>query len=319
MALIAPVWTASAASRETNHFVREKLPCPWFIQSARPWELLKAVPPGWEGSIYPIPGTDLWFIRFSAEFNPEGGAYYRLGYRAFKISRERMKVRGWSPDFLESGDEVMDKVSSRSILLRMEKNTTKDPMHRVMENVATFGLTYGQFDQSALANAVKLGTSVKSGFELPEEESLKILLPRFLDSNGLGIAIELRSYSLLKDRTLTSSQRRATLVEGIGTALEIAQNYPELWDKPIIHTYADKKSLEMYGGLLDPAHGRPGDGVLNLGFRLVEGLVTPEKGIKAHATEWWPIWVSPKRLMQFLQEEHLFKPIHPKLDLDDLK
>ena len=66
------------------------------------------------------------------------------------------------------------------------------------------------------------------------EDSLEVTVPRFSDSSGDEIVVEFRAYA--KDEEAPEIILKTLRSDLVTLLFHVIQDYPELYDKPIIYT-----------------------------------------------------------------------------------
>ena len=213
------------------------------------------------------------------------------------IANQQYIRRGWSPEFLTGLEKTARDYKDRTIGYKIER----EPYGTAPQT--TIAMTYAKFTKAEIESGL-LGSLFKNGDELtaqdrvhilPEEEKLRRVLTRYYDSRGNGILLEFRTNSKVHDAPEVLSE--IMLVEEVRMALEAIEDYPELYDKPVVKSYGNKTSIRHLG---------------RLGFT-VETAITPlDKPIEmvdseGHTDLWWALEASPMRL-----EQNLFKLRHDR-------
>ncbi len=190
-------------------------------------------------------------------------AFYRLERVREVISsaNEHFKGRKWSEEFLAERFKVAEKYDGRSEYYSVRNEKTG-------QLVATLGATFAEYRERDLQNP--------GGLDLiPVEDTLKLpLLPRPVSTDGRGIILELRSYSIDHE---FHRDVYAPLIERMlaWVFLRVGRD-SHLYDKPIIYTYADETSLRLYG---------------MMGFERLS-----EEPVVHAGSNWWPMATSLKVL-----------------------
>ncbi len=173
-----------------------------------------------------------------------------------QAANEHFKRRGWSDEFLVERFKVAEKFDAQSEYYLIRKKDTQ-------EIVATIGITIAEYSQGKVEQMI------------PVEDTLKVFpLARPLDSSGHGFIAELRTYSI--DRAFHFEAYPELLSIFFEHFYQRLQDYPELYKKPILYTYADETSLKMYG---------------MMGFKKIS-----ETPIVHEKSNWWVMATSPQTL-----------------------
>ena len=188
--------------------------------------------------------------------------------------------RGWSDEFLSERFDLAERVEDRSQYFFLKK-----PSLGNSDNViSTLGLTWASYDQFEMPQAEVSVDHQPHHEYLPGEHSLEsVPFPRPLTRDGKGIIMELRTWSIDKDR-LSPSERveafDALISDLIVAVFKRALAYPDLYDKPILYLYADEVSLKLYR---------------MMGFENLS-----QHSISHGGSNWWLMAISPKKLELFV-------------------
>ncbi len=185
-------------------------------------------------------------------------------------ANERFKIRGWSEGFLKERFKVAEKYDSQSEYYYIRPKNRKKP-------IATIGITIAEY------------TEAETKEMIPVEETLKVFpLPRPLDSKKRGFIAELRTYSI--ERAFHSEAYPKLLSLFFENFFTRLQEYPELYDEPILYTYADETSLRLYG---------------MMGFTKLSENSTSHEG-----SNWWVMVTTPRILESSIKRVPAVDTIH---------
>lgn len=201
--------------------------------------------------------------------------------RVIQAANREFERRGWSPQFLEERYTLARRYETQSEYIYLTDN--KNGI------VATMGLTLAEYTKATLPDPARPAVESRSHSEiLPEEETLHLRpLARPLTAEGRGMIVELRTWSIAKD-LLGGTERSAAFAELLAGTLPLLFSkllkYPGLYDKPILHLYADETSLKLYG---------------LMGFK-----ATHADPIEHSGSKWWDMALTPRKFEAFVNRVH---------------
>lgn len=193
----------------------------------------------------------------------------KTALRVTDAATEQFKRRQWPPEFLSNRSAIVANYLPWSEYVVVYKRGV--PFKEgVQGTLVVTGVPYSEKDHFAL--------------RLPEEETLGIELNRPLGSSGKGMIFEFRTFSLLRE---TNVQVFPFILERASRVIfEKLRDFPELYDEPIIHTYADRAGILLYGPM---------------GFKLTEQ--TPkDRPIEKYGVKWWAMAITPRQLEKLILE-----------------
>ncbi|MBI4405732.1 MAG: hypothetical protein HY537_16360 [Deltaproteobacteria bacterium] len=190
------------------------------------------------------------------------------GIEVVSAANEHFVRRGWPKEFLDSRVRIAEGYADRSQYIYFQTFTAGPGGKPVKGDIeGAVGISWVTFDSKSLAENQPEIVFKDRAKLLPEEETLKTLVPRHVDGRGRGIAVEVRTYFKNKTRPRLQPKLSADLIQMV---FELIKEYPELYRQPIIHTYADEAGCRLY----EP-----------LGFELVKEITPADKPIEADDIE----------------------------------
>jgi len=204
-------------------------------------------------------------------------------FQIIATANEAFRRLSWPPSFIAGRQKVAKDYARRSNYYRirsLDKSGWKTDITHT-----TIGETHARFRRSTIEAMTPQELLAHRRFLIPMEETLQTLVTRYYDSKGRGIVLEFRANS--KRKGTPDNIRKQMLVKEIQLAMEAVRDYPELYEKPIIYTYADEAHRRLYRAY---------------GFEVQEKLTPLDKPIvmvdskTGKKTNWWVLAVTPKRL-----------------------
>lgn len=218
--------------------------------------------------------------RCESLFNVRSSAKLTGTRKVIASANKSFLRRGWGEEFLNERFDLAKRVKERSQYFYLKK-----PSLGKSDNiVSTLGLTWATYDKHEMPEGEVSVASQPHHQYLPGEHSLEsIPFPRPLCRDGKGIIMELRTWSI--DKVRLSPNERVEAFDALISDLIVAvfkrtQDYPELYDKPILYLYADEVSLKLYR---------------MMGFENLSKQPVSHSG-----TNWWVMAISPKKLESFV-------------------
>jgi hypothetical protein len=197
-------------------------------------------------------------------------------------------ILGWPQSFIDGRFPIAQIFADRSSYYRIGYYEFLDGKIQIRETYATIGETHSYF---SLADIEALGPErllKHRKWLLPMEDTHKKLVTRYYDSRGRGVILEFRTKAGTKEVVpwLRDNIRNQILFEEVRMAIDVVREYPELYEKPVIYTYADEKHVRLYR---------------LLGFEIQTDLTPVHQPIWMKDDEtgavirWWYLAVTPKR------------------------
>jgi len=193
-------------------------------------------------------------------------------------NRRFSEKRDWPKEFLKSRYQIGEESKGRSDYIYVE-DRSDETAPKIAGTLAITWAGYNSKDLEAHASEI-----------LPMEKTLGIpFLKRPMD-HQTGMIAELRTYSI--NPGVMNHDVFIVLFDTLLARISAATDgYPELYDKPIIFTYADRKSLKLYG---------------IMGFNVDEEVTPLDHPIEHAGVKWWVMSISP------LELEKMIRRINPK-------
>ncbi len=189
-----------------------------------------------------------------------------LALQITRAANREFRRRGWPEAFLEGRIDLVEKYLDRSYYVGVSQRGRGFEVSMQ----GTLAVTWAEGDASNLYSSL-----------LPEEETLGIRLPRFVDSNGKWIVFEFRTLSMLRPTNVKVFP--FILMQTSQPLFEKLKQYPELIGKPIINTYTDLQELYTAKNL-----------------SLVNEVTPADKPIRAYNLDWWAMSETPLQLEEYI-------------------
>lgn len=194
-------------------------------------------------------------------------------YQTILAANRQFLRRGWSSEFMKERLRLAQVFDDQSEYINLYRKN--------LGIVATLGWTFAEYTSDYLPDPNLPAVVNRDRTQiLPEEDCLHITpLERPTGKDGRGIILELRTWSIAKDRLKQDERAEAfgsMISQSYSRIIQKLSLYPELYDEPIIHLYADEKSLMLYG---------------RMGFKATHFAPIAHP----HTNEfWWDMAISPR-------------------------
>lgn len=205
--------------------------------------------------------------------------------------------RGWSADFIAGRETIARDFTDRSTYIRVESHVATELVHPGTTQYekdgvlrGTLGLTYASATESEMRDLSESAILADTKKILPMERTLGKTVPRYYDSHGKGVIVELRAFA--KDQRAEESVREALISDGISMTFGAIKDHPQLYDQPIIYTYGDKTSVRLYRAL---------------GFKIDETTTPLAHPVRYEGRDWWVLSITPRDLEKNLFFESPFR------------